>query len=104
MPSDEAWKAFLRQQSSRGGRPIQFGAYQDAVRALLEDDDYDRTPPTVQARMGGQPWWAEYGFGPVMIVVMMATLLWALVDRDTSSSHPTDQAPVCSAAYGGRCR
>ncbi len=103
MATDEAWETFLRQRPSRGGRPRQYTGYQEAVRALLDDDDY-YGGPIIEARTVGQPWWAEYGLGSIMILVMMATLLWALVDRDRSSARPAERHDACASQFDGRCR
>ena len=104
MANEEEWKSFLRQHSTRRLPPQPLQSYQDAVRALLDDDDYYGGPAVMDTAPGGSAWWSQYGIGPILIVVMMVTQLWALVDRDTSSGGSNDRGSVCAADRLGGCR
>ncbi|MDP8976190.1 MAG: hypothetical protein M3N28_07490 [Actinomycetota bacterium] len=101
MPNDEERDELFAQNPPWGLRPAYLQSYQDALRELLADDDHYARSSRIDTRGGGQRWWAEYGL--IMILVMMATLVWALVDRDTSSSTSGHQYEKCAPDYSGGC-
>ena len=100
MGHDEDDELFARNPSG-ALRPVYIQSYQAALRELLADDDHFARTSPIETSGGGQHWWAEYGL--IMILVMMATLVWAMVDRDTSSSTSGPQYEQCAPAYYGDC-
>jgi hypothetical protein len=90
-------------------RPLRFeDDKRETLRDLLGDEDYqyyygpDPTADTAAGQRRG--WWGVYGL-VVMMILMMATLAWAWVDRDGNVAHPSPPpagAPAPLALHGGR--
>lgn len=86
-------------------RPLRFEDYKrETLRDLLgyDYDDFDAPRPSLATTAAPRrSWWAVYGVLVVMILVMMATLAWAWVDRDTEPSPPAAGTPASVAPPAG---
>ena len=85
-------------------RPLRLEGYKrETLRDLLgyDYDDFDTTRPSLDAKSQRRSWWGVYGVLVAMLLVMMATLAWAWVDRETDDTSRPPTATAASAGHPG---